>query len=173
MKDNLYVTCYILSLLVKTAPNIFLVWFKKKKNLSCIFFFLGHSENQYNTCLWMLIKSGKSEREAHEILKVCMINDSFSNLENMFQYLSCHFLYSKLFIIFIGHKKTRKKRDPFPTIWYQLQKSSTNVSTGFLCSQDRGWLLYLIIIISIYYYLVNSYFLIYSLEYSFNKELIF
>ncbi|KAL7591363.1 hypothetical protein Lser_V15G31799 [Lactuca serriola] len=28
-----------------------------------------HSKNQYNTCLWMLIKSGKSEREAHEILK--------------------------------------------------------------------------------------------------------
>ncbi|KAI3681852.1 hypothetical protein L6452_36657 [Arctium lappa] len=28
-----------------------------------------HSKNQYNTCLWMLIKSGKSEREAHEVLK--------------------------------------------------------------------------------------------------------
>ncbi|XP_024992428.1 tRNA(His) guanylyltransferase 1-like isoform X2 [Cynara cardunculus var. scolymus] len=29
-----------------------------------------HSKNQYNTCLWMLVKNGKSEREAHEVLKV-------------------------------------------------------------------------------------------------------
>ncbi|KVH89038.1 Thg1 C-terminal domain-containing protein [Cynara cardunculus var. scolymus] len=28
-----------------------------------------HSKNQYNTCLWMLVKNGKSEREAHEVLK--------------------------------------------------------------------------------------------------------
>ncbi|KAM7493686.1 hypothetical protein LguiB_028295 [Lonicera macranthoides] len=28
-----------------------------------------HSENRHNTCFWMLIKSGKSEREAQDILK--------------------------------------------------------------------------------------------------------
>ncbi|XP_071717656.1 tRNA(His) guanylyltransferase 1-like [Rutidosis leptorrhynchoides] len=28
-----------------------------------------HSKNQYNTCFWMLIKSGKSEKEAQDILK--------------------------------------------------------------------------------------------------------
>ncbi|KAH7860437.1 hypothetical protein Vadar_013408 [Vaccinium darrowii] len=28
-----------------------------------------HVQNQYNTCLWMLIKSGKNEREAEEVLK--------------------------------------------------------------------------------------------------------
>ncbi|XP_057474195.1 tRNA(His) guanylyltransferase 1-like isoform X4 [Actinidia eriantha] len=28
-----------------------------------------HVRNQYNTCLWMLIRSGKTEREAREILK--------------------------------------------------------------------------------------------------------
>lgn len=30
----------------------------------------GHVNNQYETCLWMLIKHGKSENEAQEILKV-------------------------------------------------------------------------------------------------------
>ncbi|GFZ12924.1 tRNAHis guanylyltransferase [Actinidia rufa] len=29
-----------------------------------------HVRNQYNTCLWMLIRSGKTEREAREILKL-------------------------------------------------------------------------------------------------------
>jgi tRNA(His) 5'-end guanylyltransferase len=29
-----------------------------------------HTTNQYSTCFWMLVKSGKSENEAREILKV-------------------------------------------------------------------------------------------------------
>ncbi|XP_043718563.1 tRNA(His) guanylyltransferase 1-like [Telopea speciosissima] len=28
-----------------------------------------HINNQYNTCFWMLVKSGKTEREAHDLLK--------------------------------------------------------------------------------------------------------
>ena len=28
--------------------------------------------NQYNTFFWMLVKSGKTEREAQEFLKVCI-----------------------------------------------------------------------------------------------------
>ncbi|XP_010522200.1 PREDICTED: tRNA(His) guanylyltransferase 1-like isoform X2 [Tarenaya hassleriana] len=28
-----------------------------------------HTNNQYNTCLWMLVRSGKTKSEAHEILK--------------------------------------------------------------------------------------------------------
>ncbi|RWW20477.1 hypothetical protein GW17_00015416 [Ensete ventricosum] len=30
----------------------------------------GHINNQYNTCFWMLVKSGKTQREAQELLKV-------------------------------------------------------------------------------------------------------
>lgn len=32
--------------------------------------FSGHINNQYNTCFWMLVKSGKSNMEAQTILKV-------------------------------------------------------------------------------------------------------
>lgn len=32
--------------------------------------FAGHINNQYNTCFWELVKSGKSEREAQNFLKV-------------------------------------------------------------------------------------------------------
>jgi hypothetical protein len=30
----------------------------------------GHINNQYNTCFWMLVKSGKSEQETQLSLKV-------------------------------------------------------------------------------------------------------
>jgi tRNA(His) guanylyltransferase len=30
-----------------------------------------HANNQYDTCFWMLVKSGKSVSETQEILKVC------------------------------------------------------------------------------------------------------
>lgn len=30
----------------------------------------GHINNQYNTCFWMLVKSGKSKSEAQRTLKV-------------------------------------------------------------------------------------------------------
>jgi len=35
-----------------------------------ISFCLGHINNQYNTCFWMLVKSGKGKREAQNYLKV-------------------------------------------------------------------------------------------------------
>ncbi|KAK8963579.1 tRNA(His) guanylyltransferase 1 [Platanthera guangdongensis] len=34
-----------------------------------------HINNQYNTCCWMLIKSGKSEKEAQELLKGTLAKD--------------------------------------------------------------------------------------------------
>ena len=35
------------------------------------FFVTGHANNQYETCFWMLVKSGKTISEAQEVLKVC------------------------------------------------------------------------------------------------------
>ncbi|KAG8069419.1 hypothetical protein GUJ93_ZPchr0005g15455 [Zizania palustris] len=34
-----------------------------------------HTNNQYNTCFWMLVNSGKNENEAHEILKGTLSKD--------------------------------------------------------------------------------------------------
>jgi len=34
----------------------------------------GHISNQYDTCLWMLVKSGKTLSETQEILKVCCLS---------------------------------------------------------------------------------------------------
>nr|XP_043623992.1 tRNA(His) guanylyltransferase 1-like isoform X2 [Erigeron canadensis] len=59
-----------------------------------------HSNNQYNTCFWMLIKSGKSEREAHEILKGTQKQEkneilfkqfsiNYKNLPSMYRQGSC------------------------------------------------------------------------------------
>uniref|UniRef100_A0A0A9CPA3 Thg1 C-terminal domain-containing protein n=1 Tax=Arundo donax TaxID=35708 RepID=A0A0A9CPA3_ARUDO len=44
-----------------------------------------HSGNQYNTCFWMLVKSGKSEKEAHEILKGTLSKDKNELLFQQFQ----------------------------------------------------------------------------------------
>lgn len=35
------------------------------------FFVTGHAKNQYETCFWMLVKSGKTISETQEVLKVC------------------------------------------------------------------------------------------------------
>lgn len=44
------------------------------QNISYMFSFLaGHTNNQYNTCLWKLVESGKTEKEAQEILKVLFL----------------------------------------------------------------------------------------------------
>ncbi|KAJ0881888.1 putative tRNA(His) guanylyltransferase [Helianthus annuus] len=47
-----------------------------------------HSKNQYNTCFWMLVKSGKSETEAYNILKKKVFR--FLNACSLFQ--ECHSL---------------------------------------------------------------------------------
>lgn len=44
-----------------------------------------HTGNQYNTCFWMLVKSGKSENEAHEILKGTLSKDKNELLFQRFQ----------------------------------------------------------------------------------------
>ncbi|CAN6332274.1 unnamed protein product [Urochloa humidicola] len=44
-----------------------------------------HAGNQYNTCFWMLVKSGKSEKEAHEILKGTLSKDKNELLFQQFQ----------------------------------------------------------------------------------------
>lgn len=38
------------------------------------FLVAGHINNQYDTCFWMLVKSGKTICETQEVLKVCLIN---------------------------------------------------------------------------------------------------
>ncbi|KAJ0881750.1 putative tRNA(His) guanylyltransferase [Helianthus annuus] len=43
-----------------------------------------HSKNQYNTCFWMLVKSGKSETEAYNILKVICFFIFFFSLDLIF-----------------------------------------------------------------------------------------
>ncbi|KAA8530954.1 hypothetical protein F0562_005679 [Nyssa sinensis] len=59
-----------------------------------------HVKNQYNTCLWMLIKCGKDEKEAQEILKGTQKQEknemlfqqfgiNYKNLPNMFRQGSC------------------------------------------------------------------------------------
>jgi hypothetical protein len=42
--------------------------------------FAGHITNQYNTCLWELVKSGKTEKEALEILKVIISSSPSSGI---------------------------------------------------------------------------------------------
>lgn len=37
------------------------------------YLFAGHINNQYNTCFWMLVKSGKSKNEAQGCLKVVLL----------------------------------------------------------------------------------------------------
>lgn len=44
-----------------------------------------HTGNQYNTCFWMLVKSGKSEKEAHETLKGTLSKDKNELLFQQFQ----------------------------------------------------------------------------------------
>uniref|UniRef100_A0A0D9WJ23 tRNA(His) guanylyltransferase n=1 Tax=Leersia perrieri TaxID=77586 RepID=A0A0D9WJ23_9ORYZ len=44
-----------------------------------------HTSNQYNTCFWMLVKSGKSENEAHQILKGTLSKDKNELLFQQFQ----------------------------------------------------------------------------------------
>ncbi|KAF8715692.1 hypothetical protein HU200_026634 [Digitaria exilis] len=44
-----------------------------------------HASNQYNTCFCMLVKSGKSEKEAHEILKGTLSKDKNELLFQQFQ----------------------------------------------------------------------------------------
>ncbi|WVZ99391.1 hypothetical protein U9M48_044707 [Paspalum notatum var. saurae] len=44
-----------------------------------------HAANQYDTCFWMLVKSGKSEKEAHEILKGTLSKDKNELLFHQFQ----------------------------------------------------------------------------------------
>ncbi|KAI7736042.1 hypothetical protein M8C21_011077 [Ambrosia artemisiifolia] len=59
-----------------------------------------HSKNQYNTCFWMLVKSGKSEIEAHDILKGTQKQEkneilfqqfsiNYKNLPSMYRQGSC------------------------------------------------------------------------------------
>ncbi|KAI7740749.1 hypothetical protein M8C21_033930 [Ambrosia artemisiifolia] len=59
-----------------------------------------HSKNQYNTCFWMLVKSGKSETEAHDILKGTQKQEkneilfqqfgiNYKNLPSMYRQGSC------------------------------------------------------------------------------------
>uniref|UniRef100_A0A251TRF0 Putative tRNAHis guanylyltransferase Thg1, Thg1 C-terminal domain protein n=1 Tax=Helianthus annuus TaxID=4232 RepID=A0A251TRF0_HELAN len=62
--------------------------------------FRGHSKNQYNTCFWMLVKSGKSETEAYNILKGTQKQEkneilfqqfgiNYKNLPSMYRQGSC------------------------------------------------------------------------------------
>ncbi|KAL6620591.1 hypothetical protein ACP70R_035730 [Stipagrostis hirtigluma subsp. patula] len=44
-----------------------------------------HTANQHSTCFWMLVKSGKSENEAHEILKGTLSKDKNELLFQQFQ----------------------------------------------------------------------------------------
>ncbi|CAL5085380.1 unnamed protein product [Urochloa decumbens] len=44
-----------------------------------------HTGNQYNTCFWMLVKSGRSEKEAHETLKGTLSKDKNELLFQQFQ----------------------------------------------------------------------------------------
>ncbi|KQK05204.1 tRNA(His) guanylyltransferase 1 isoform X1 [Brachypodium distachyon] len=44
-----------------------------------------HNRNQYNTCFWMLVKSGIGENEAHEILKGTLSKDKNELLFQQFQ----------------------------------------------------------------------------------------
>ena len=55
--------------------------------VSCFLFCLtGHINNQYNTCFWMLVKSGKTKTQSQDYLKVTFLwwknNFIFSWLEN-------------------------------------------------------------------------------------------
>ena len=55
-----------------TFENLFFIRTKVVSSFGYNFFFLsaGHINNQYNTCFWELVKSGKSKREAQNFLKV-------------------------------------------------------------------------------------------------------
>ncbi|PKA52168.1 tRNA(His) guanylyltransferase 2 [Apostasia shenzhenica] len=59
-----------------------------------------HINNQYNTCFWMLVKSGKTEKEAQELLKGTLAKDknellfqqfgiNYDKLPDMFKKGSC------------------------------------------------------------------------------------
>ncbi|KAG0461241.1 hypothetical protein HPP92_021538 [Vanilla planifolia] len=45
---------------------------------------LGHINNQYNTCFWKLVQSGKSEKEAQELLKGTLAKDKNEMLFTQF-----------------------------------------------------------------------------------------
>ena len=63
-----------------------------------VFCFLGHINNQYNTCFWMLVKCGKTEEEAQEVLKVLVLFIYLFLF--VYIYISIHkYLYSPIFIL--------------------------------------------------------------------------
>ena len=69
-----------------------------------VFCFLGHINNQYNTCFWMLVKCGKTEEEAQEVLKVLVLFIYlfiyFYLCIYIYIYISIHkYLYSPIFIL--------------------------------------------------------------------------
>ncbi|GJN15056.1 hypothetical protein PR202_gb01943 [Eleusine coracana subsp. coracana] len=55
------------------------------RGLNCMRDKRGHTRNQYNTCFWMLVKSGKREKEAHETLKGTLSKDKNELLFQQFQ----------------------------------------------------------------------------------------
>lgn len=54
-------------------PLLFFFKLIESEGTKLMFGLAGHMNNQYSTCFWMLIKSGKTEREAEEFLKVLII----------------------------------------------------------------------------------------------------
>lgn len=67
-----------------------------------LFGFSGHINNQYNTCFWMLVKSGKSKSEAQAYLKV--LNSMRTTLEKVPEFFMFLILKNDLFgkIYFTG-----------------------------------------------------------------------
>lgn len=51
----------------------FLCQYRHYVNGHVNYLFAGHINNQYNTCFWMLVKSGKSKSEAQGCLKVILL----------------------------------------------------------------------------------------------------
>lgn len=57
-------------------PLLFFFKLIESEGTKLMFGLAGHTNNQYSTCFWMLIKSGKTEREAEEFLKVLIIDSA-------------------------------------------------------------------------------------------------
>ena len=134
----------------------------------CFFFVTGHAKNQYETCFWMLVKSGKTISETQEVLKVCCCCFSVTDINVLCRgmclaswlYGSTTFFawffisyYVPLFdhticlfsLVTAGYTKAAEKWASLSEIWYQLQDSSWIVSPRIMSFQNKGDSLYFLL----------------------------
>jgi hypothetical protein len=59
--------------------------------------FSGHINNLHDTCLWMLVKEGETEKEAQEFLKVLIFS--------LFMHIYVYVFYMHILVVLIPPKK--------------------------------------------------------------------